>query len=99
MRSDLRQRLERLGPVRDVSRVTTGSPAIIAIQRTPDAGLKAVSATTALAKRGVSLLEAKCAIEEMIAKGRAVVTLPIVEDTATLTRHMADCGVSAADLS
>jgi putative transcriptional regulator len=49
-----------------------------------------------LARRGISLLKAKRAMEEMLSNGRAVVLLPTVEDASTLAGELADSGVRSA---
>lgn len=97
MDSSLKERLARLGPVRDVSRVPSGSPAVIAL--TPARSLetvRAVTAALALAKRGLSLLRAKRVVEEMLADGRAVVELPTVEDVSELAKDLEDAGCTSA---
>ncbi|WP_244475086.1 helix-turn-helix domain-containing protein [Methylobacterium sp. Leaf99] len=99
MKSSLKARLGRLGPIRDVSRVSSGSPAILSLS--PSQGpekVEAVQATLALAGRGLSLLRAKRVIEEMLDKGRAVVEVPLVEDEDALARDLAEAGCAAARL-
>jgi DNA-binding transcriptional regulator YiaG len=56
---------------------------------------KPVSATLALAKRGLSLLKAKRAVEEMVKKGLAVLELPMVEDRRAVQAELIEAGVSA----
>jgi len=58
-----------------------------------------VTATTALAKRGLSLLEAKRTIEKLVAEGHAVVELPTVEDRYTVQQELAEAGVACAPCS
>lgn len=58
--------------------------------------LKPVSATLALAKRGLSLLKAKRAVEEMTQKGLAVLELPTVESRRTLQTELREAGVNAS---
>lgn len=95
-RSSLRERLERLGPVRDIDRVDFGSA--------EDFGLSAaggveqvdiVSAAMSLARRGISLLKAKRAIEAILQDGRTCIHLPTVEDTPALVAELAAAGVRA----
>jgi len=77
MASLLKERLERLGPVRAVDQVPFGSPVVLSLRPVPDrARLRTVSATLALARRGLPLLRAKRTIEEMVERGRAVVLVP-----------------------
>ena len=76
--TSLKARLERLGPVRDVPRVTSGSPVLMILgpaRKLRD--VKAVSASLAIAKRGLSLLQAKRAIEKMLDKGSVVLALQL----------------------
>ena len=96
-RSSLRERLERLGPVRDIDRVDFGSA--------EDFGLSAaggveqvdiVSAAMSLARRGISLLKAKRAVEAILQDGRTYIHLPMVEEVAGLTAELAAAGVTAS---
>ena len=43
----------------------------------------------------MTMLGAKRALEEMLARGRAYVTVPTVEDIQTLTSELTDAGVAA----
>lgn len=97
MNSSLRERLGRLGPVRDIARVPSGSPAIISLSpaRSPET-VQTVTAALALAKRGLSLLKAKRVLEEMLATGRTVVELPTVEDERVLAQDLEQAGCVAA---
>ena len=97
MRSSLKERFERLGPIQDVPRVASGSPLVLALSP-GDAAVLTVPATLALAKRGLTLLKAKRVIEEMLDKGRAVVEVPTVEDAAILARELAAAGCCASRL-
>lgn len=100
MNSSLRERLARLGPVRDISRVTSGLPAVISL--TPVAGVQqvlAIHAALALAKRGISLLRAKRVVEEVLSRGYAVVELPTVEDASVLADDLRRAGCKAAEVN
>jgi DNA-binding transcriptional regulator YiaG len=93
----LRERLERLGPVRDIDRVSFGSAEdflLSAGQGT--AGIDVVSAAMSLARRGISLLKAKRAIEAVLEDERAYIHLPTVEDAAALAAELAAAGVRAS---
>jgi DNA-binding XRE family transcriptional regulator len=99
MESSLRERFARLGPVRAVGRVASGSPAVFVLA--PRADLRAggpdtVSAAVELARRGIPLLRAKRVLERMLAEGRAWVSLPMVEDAAALADALAAFGIEAA---
>jgi putative transcriptional regulator len=96
MESSLRERFARLGPIRTVDRVASGSPADFVLTPLADlAGLKTVTAAIELTRRGIPLLRAKRALEQMIAEGRAYVHLPVVEDVDMLARLMESFGVKA----
>lgn len=100
MNSSLKARLERLGPVQDVFRVSSGSPAVISL--TAASGhepVQVVNAALALAARGLSLLKAKRVLEEMLAKGRAVVELPTVENLGQLAAELTRAGCATATVS
>ena len=76
MESSLRERFARLGPIRTIDRVASGSPAVFVLTPMPDrAGIKTVTAAIELARRGIPLLRAKRALEEMLAEGRTYVHL------------------------
>jgi putative transcriptional regulator len=55
--------------------------------------VKAISAITALARRGASALQAKRAVEIMLERGEYVVSLPHIEDRPTLTRELRKAGI------
>jgi len=55
-----------------------------------------VDGALALARRGMTLLRASRAIEEMIETGRAFVELPAVEDVAALAADLGQAGIAAA---
>lgn len=97
MRSKLKERFARLGPVRGVDRVRSGSPVDLVLRPGSDrAKLKTVDATMALVRRGMTMLRAKRAIETMLAEGEAVVGVPVVEDLPTLAGELRKAGVKAA---
>jgi len=99
MNSSLRERFERLGPVRAVDRVSSGSPAEFVLQKVPDRqAVATVTAALALARRGMTLLGAKRAMEDMLAHGRTFVAVPVVEDVALLVAELAETGVTARKL-
>lgn len=95
MRSSLKERLGRLGPIRDVSRVVSGSPLTLSLSpnREP-AEILTVPLALALAKRGLTLLKAKRVTEELLDRGRVVVRLPLVEDEAALADELTAAGCS-----
>ncbi|WP_267420826.1 helix-turn-helix domain-containing protein [Methylobacterium sp. GC_Met_2] len=96
----MKERFERLGPVQDVSRVSSGSPAVISLTTASrHEPVQVVTAALVLAARGLSLLKAKRVLEEMLAKGRAVVELPTVEDPGQLAVDLAEAGCAAASVT
>ena len=50
----------------------------------------------ALAKRGVTMLRAKRAIEALIEDGRVFIELPTVEDAQALAQDLAGAGIASA---
>ena len=74
MQSNLREAFGRLGPIRDVDRVLSGSPAALVLRARAKHDLQTVTAMKALARRGMTLLRAKRAIEAaMLGEGVAEV--------------------------
>jgi putative transcriptional regulator len=57
--------------------------------------LNAVIASEALARRGVTLLRAKRAVEEATQNGRAVIEVPTVESRQQLAAELANAGIVA----
>lgn len=57
---------------------------------------KAVDAALVLARRGMTMLRAKRAIEELLTARRVFVDLPTVEDPNTLAADLAEAGIAAA---
>jgi putative transcriptional regulator len=97
MNSSLKERFARLGPVRGVDRVPSGSPAVFALRLSPGvAAPRAIDAMFVLARRGISMLRAKRAIEALIADGRVFVDLPTVEDPTAVVAELGAAGVAAA---
>lgn len=96
MNSSLKELFERLGPVRAIDRVRSGSAATVALRPVDGlAGLRTVSGAMALARRGLPLMVARQVMDELIEHGRAIVTLPTVEDMATLSAELSEAGMSA----
>lgn len=92
----LKERFARLGPVRDVARVTSGSPAVFVLKIALEGTLpRTIDATHALARRGMTMLRAKRAIETLLDDGRVFVELPLVEDVRHLTADLAAAGIVA----
>ena len=99
MDSSLKERFARLGPIRDIGRATSGSPAVFVL-RLALGGTRprSIDATHALARRGLSMLRAKRTVESLLEKGRVFVELPMVDDIAALTDDLTKAGIEATRL-
>jgi putative transcriptional regulator len=96
MESSLRERFARLGPIRAIDRVPSGSPADFVLTPLDERkGMNTVTAAIELARRGIPLLRAKRALEQMLAEGRAYVGLPVVEDVDAFSKLMACFNINA----
>jgi putative transcriptional regulator len=96
MDSSLRARFEQLGPIRAVDRVSSGSPAAFVLRLPNDQMVpKTISGMMALARRGLTMLQAKRAIETLLEDGRVFIDVPIVEDEAALADELAAAGIYA----
>ncbi len=94
----LRERLARLGPIRGIGRVSSGSPAVFAPRLPPGQPMpRTIDATLALARRGLEMLPAKRAIEAVVRDGRVLVDLPMVKDMAVLASELAVAGIVAGE--
>ena len=74
MESSLRERFARLGPVRAIDRVPSGSPADFVMRVPQETGLKGIrmiDAMFALAHRGLTMLRAKRSVEALVEDGTA----------------------------
>ena len=94
MKPELKARLARLGPIRDIDRVSSGSPETL-ILRPADglAKVKTIAAIEALARRGMTLLRAKRAVEAMVENGEAVAQASTVESRTALARELKAAGI------
>jgi putative transcriptional regulator len=97
-KSSLRERFARLGPVRDVDRNRSGSP-VEFVLRPARARIETISATRVLAKRGLSMLRAKRAIETAVETGEARVRLPNVDIAGDVIRELQSTGIRAQRLA
>lgn len=96
MQSSLRERFARLGSIRAVDRVTSGSPAAFVLRLPPGYSIpKTVDATLSLARRGMALLDAKRTIETLVEDRRVVVEPPTVEDPDIVIAELAEAGIAA----
>ena len=97
MNSLLKEPFGRLGPIRAVDRVSSGSPAVFVLRLPAErAGVDTVDAVLALARRGMTMLAAKRAVEGLLAEGRVFAELPIIEDRRALAADLATAGIAAA---
>lgn len=96
MESSLRERFARLGPIRAIERVASGSPAAFVLTPLPDRrSFNTVSAAVELTRRGIPLLRAKRVMEQMLVGKKAYVALPVVDDVDTVVRLMEAFGIRA----
>jgi hypothetical protein len=94
MKSRLREMFGYRVPIRDVVRVPSGSPARYVL-KAEQPFHRTVAGTEALAKHGLSLLQAK-RIMTRLAEGEGVaVEIPMVEDPQTFEGELDALGVSA----
>jgi DNA-binding transcriptional regulator YiaG len=92
MKSKLKERFARLGPIRDVPRVSSGSPVALVLRPMTDRTILAtISATKALVARGMTMLRAKRAIEAAL-EGEAVIEVPMVEHLPALASEFREAG-------
>lgn len=97
MHSSLRERFARAGQIRDVALVPFGLPATFVLRLPSKRGdVETVSGARLLARRGLSLLRAKRAMEELLDTGCSVVELPRLEDEAVLAAELAAAGIAGA---
>lgn len=99
MSSSLRERFGRLERIPGRGLASSGSSAVLALKPASGlADLKTIFAIQVLVHRGLGLMKAKRAIEELVETGRTVVRLPMVESVAALATELAASGVSASSL-
>lgn len=90
--SSFKERLARLAPIREVPRVPSGTPSVLTLRRAGEREVQVVSATLALAKRGLTLLEAKRAIEKVLSEGCAEIEVPVVDSLQSMARDLEAAG-------
>jgi DNA-binding transcriptional regulator YiaG len=92
MKSLLKERLGQRVQFQDIDRVPSGSPAAVVLE----ADLpfrKTITAALALAKRHLTLGQAKRIVERMMVGERVAVEIPMVEDRGEFQRDLAANGV------
>ncbi|RBP09240.1 helix-turn-helix protein [Roseiarcus fermentans] len=92
-RSSLRERFERLGRVRGIDPVRSGSRAIVSLRLSGSLdGTKSVEAVIALRRRGAPTLKAKRAVEAAMEGAANVLELSTVEDPHALAGDLRRSG-------
>lgn len=61
--------------------------------------MRTIDATKALARRGMTMLRAKRAIEAMLDDGEVAVEVPMVEDLGVLARELRRAGIKVARIA
>ena len=95
--SKLREQFAQRGRVKVIDRVPSGSPVDLVLR--PAAGLeglRTISATMALARRGMTMLKAKRAVEQVVERGEAIVHVPTVESIEALSSDLGSAGLGVA---
>jgi putative transcriptional regulator len=69
------------------------------LRPSPDREIKTIDATMALARRGMTMLRAKRAVEAMLDEGEVAVAVPTVEDRGALARELRKAGVEASRIA
>ncbi len=93
-KSELKEKFGPRARIRDIDRVPSGSPARYVLKADKPFH-RTVSAAEALAKRGLTLLQAK-RIVARLAQGESVaVEIPMIEDAAIFERDLKRVGVTA----
>jgi putative transcriptional regulator len=97
MDSSLRERFARLGPVQAIARASSGSPAVFVLRLSRNgAAIGTVDGALTLARRGLPLLRAKRAMEELLATGSTFAALPTVDDPQAVVSELRAAGIAAA---
>jgi len=92
MNSKSRAQLARLGPVQAARRHHFGSAGEVRL--VPAGAVRKVSAALALVSRGLSMREARDAVDTMVERGEVTVTLPTIEDRDALSGELTKCGIA-----
>ena len=96
MDSSLTERFARLGPIRAIDRVPSGSPATFVLELPPDRRMpRTIDGMFALARRGLTMLRAKRAIEALVGEDQVFVGLPTVEAPRAVVAERAKAGIAA----
>jgi len=97
MDSKLKERFGRLGSIRAIDRLASGSNVAFVLQRSAaPKSFKPVDAALCLAKRGLGMLRAKRTIDGLSEGRRCYIVLPAVEDAERVMQELRSSGVVAA---
>ena len=92
----LKAQFARLGPAEAMSRVASGSPVALLLERRADiTAIQTIPAIMALARRWMPMLRAKRLIEAVVEDRRAFARIPKVESTDALVADLAVAGIRA----
>ena len=94
-----KERFERLGLVRGINPVSSGSPATLSLRMSRSlAETLTIEAMIALRRRGVPVLKAKRAVEAAVEGRPNVVEAPMVEDLKALGRDLDEAGFALSTI-
>lgn len=96
MKSSLRERFERLGPVEVVAPGQSGSRAVLTLHLEPTAkAIKSITVVRLLVENGMTMLTAKRAVEKAMETGQATIVVPSLRNATEFATIVADCGFEA----
>ena len=78
--------------MRELSFIRFGSPEVVAIARGELGKIRKIDGTFVLRRRGMSMSDAKRAIDEILDQGRVVVEVPTVESVEVFSRELRAAG-------
>src|SRR5665213_2701229 len=93
MNSSLWEKFGQRPPVRVIDRVSSGSPARVVLEAQLPFR-RTVTAAEALAKRHLTLAQAKRIVERLMVGEHVAVEIPMLESRDALIRELKACGVS-----
>jgi putative transcriptional regulator len=94
-KSSFKARFGRLGRVRVIDRENSSSPASLVLRK-ERTNIRTIDATMALARRGLSMLRAKRAIERVVENGGTVVRVPNVGSITQLVGDLTEAGIKVS---
>ncbi|MBA8880865.1 helix-turn-helix domain-containing protein [Phyllobacterium myrsinacearum] len=94
MKSSLKERLGQLGQIKAIDRVPSGSPVVLTLHRAEgQRSINTIIAALSLAKRGMTMLQAKRAMETLLQNGEVTLNVQKVEDVTILAAELDEAGV------